>query len=212
MGKDYAEPFEAPKPLVYSRELRKAVKKDLKANGIGRSAICVWRGSNARDIPAKEKWVARGVLFFMIFAMLLLTASILVIQFIDLRDGKPPLDSAGLLAAINAAIAGATGLGVFLARSHKFSDPIEVTTTWLLINLGPVMLVMLYNMILVYGFFEFTRRMDIILAMIGWIAAAATSVMSAAFSTLRWTSIERIQSDYPTVRPFVDEIRFREAP
>lgn len=210
-GNNYEKSFKAPKPLIYSRELHKDVRARLKSNGTARAAICIWRGSDVREIPTMEKWVARGVFIFLAIAMIVLVASILSIQFIELLHGEAPMDSTDLLTSINVAIAGATGVGIFLVRILKFSDPIEVTKMWLLFNLGPIMLVMLFNLTLLYGFFEFSREVDIILAMIGWVAAAAISVMSAAIGTLRWTSIEHIQGEYPAVRPFVDRIRFREA-
>lgn len=201
-------PFDTPKPLLYSRAIRKNIKERFSWPSRMFLVIKIWREDGVDESPSGERILTRilASIMFVLTAIIALGAlhffklalqetlsapSASTVPFSDEDDFNP-----GVQAVLfgNVSVASATAAAIILVRVLRFSEPFETSLGWLSAHLGPAVLAILFNLALIAGWFGWeTAAIKAMLAPWALVVSIIGAVLTAVFSTLRWTAIEEIQ-------------------
>jgi hypothetical protein len=211
-------PFDKPKSLVYSNAIKKDVKKHFSWLSGVFLVIKIWREDGVDESPRGERMIARitALIIFLaavgatVFALYCFSLALQQTLTISGEDDFNPGVQAVLLG--NVSVAAATAAAVIGVRALRFSEPFETSLGWLTAHLGPVVLVLLFNLALIAGWFGWdTAAIKAMLAPVALVLSVLAAAATAAFSTLQWTAIEEIQRKYRGSRRLADWLYRRKA-
>lgn len=199
------------KSFGYARVVKRDVQQYLGSVQKHVVLVKVWRAEAARESPLLEKVLARGVAgaLGIVASFALIVAIVLNLIGLDSEALTPAIP---VLLVTNVALSGMTAAGIILYRAlARRSEPLETTTGWTMVRLGPVVIVLAVSLLLLNNAIPDweTPQIRAFLTMAGLIVSIVGAFLSSYWNTWRWTAVEEIQRQNRIARDVVDHFEFR---